>query len=105
MKLFFLSITTSIERNIAISHLRDAIDKSGGWIVDQVFFSNISTNIAVEIPNEKICNLIDMLIEKSLTVEIKSEFPSKTNDEVRCQIVLDFIHEEKDIKGTVPAFG
>lgn len=99
------SIYTSLERNQAIDDVRQAISKSGGWIVDQTLFSNIATCINFEIPPTALKALQVHLADKSLTLHVEGEFPADSEDDVRSVVTITFLHKEPDLRRDVPPFG
>jgi len=100
-----LSTITSVERNQAISLVREAISKHQGWIVDHTFLSNMAATIIFEIPGRGIGGFVETLKNKTIQIKIDSPFPKDTPEDVRVILSLTFIHDEPDMKRDVPHFG
>ena len=105
MKFARFSIFTAMNRNTAISQVCDAVSESGGWIVDQSFFSNIAATINFEMPSHSLHKFQEALQDKDLKVHIEGELPVTDSGDVRGTVSLTFSHDEPDLKRDVPPFG
>jgi hypothetical protein len=105
MEIVHLSIFTSMDRNAVLLEVREAIAKAGGWIVDQIFFSNVAATINFEISPAKFSKLKDVLLGASLKLHIDSELPLHSTDEIKASISITFSHQEPDMNREVPPFG
>ena len=112
MKPFRIEIITTVERNEAISLVREAIGASEGWIVTHQLFSNLSASIVFEMPNIEAENLLSRLKDAGFSLKVEGGIPHAQRDakgaakgEMSGFISLTFIHDEPDMKRDVPAFG
>ena len=105
MAFFRISITTSMDRNQAITEVRNAIIGRGGWIVDHTLFSNLSANLNFELPGDQAADLVTTLEAARLRPAIEGEMPGEQQKDLRGQVALTFIHQVPDLKRDVPAFG
>jgi len=108
MKPLRIEIITKVERNEAISLVREAIGSSDGWIVTHQLFSNLSASIVFEIPGGEAEGLLVRLKDAGLNPKVEGDTPDAQGDakgEMRGFIALTFIHGEPDMKRDVPAFG
>ena len=105
MDLFRLEIITKIERNQAITIVKDMISSSGGWILDHHLFSNASASLGFEIPYSSISSFMTGLQDGGLNPTIVNDCPRDKDGEVRGGVALIFIHNEPDMKRDVPPFG
>jgi len=104
-----LRITTAMERNAALSAIREAIVGCRGWIVDHSLFSNISATVNFEIPGDAVARLTARLADAGLPAETEDDPPAPPADadggDLRGSLAVTFIHDEPDLKRDVPAFG
>lgn len=105
MDLFRLEIITKIDRNQAITIVKDMISTAGGWILDHHLFSNTSASLGFEVPYSSIESLMAGLKEGGLNPTIVTDCPRDKDGEVRGGVALIFIHNEPDLKRDVPHFG
>lgn len=105
MKFAKLSVVTNVERNHAISTVRDAIAKSGGWITGHNLLSNMAATINFEIASSSLGAFADRLAGDGLKVEIEGDRPSEDAGDVMASISLTFVHDDGDLKRDVPPFG
>ena len=118
MSLRFLSIrgSTRSERQEAVSRVKEAIQLSGGWILDFKFFSNASIFISFEIPLTGVEKLFSLLVAGEIHLDRASEELLAGFDQAREQpsdrsfpaelagtLQLTFIHNEPDLRIDVPA--
>ena len=100
-----IEIITQIERNQAITMIKDGITSSGGWITDHQLFSNHAASLSFELPHSAIELLLSRLIEAGLNPNVIGKLPKKTNSDIKGGVALSFIHNEPDMKRDVPPFG
>ena len=100
-----ISITTAMDRNQAITEVRNAITGRGGWIVDHALFSNLSANLNFELPGNQAADLVAALAAAGFHPDIGGEMPEEQQKDLRGQAALTFIHQDTDLKRDVPAFG
>lgn len=105
MKPARLSIVTRTDRNVAIAKVCDAISASGGWVEDQVFFSNKAATIRFEMPLRAIGTFQSRLLEEGLKAHAEAELPVGDSGDTKGAISLTFVHQEPDMKRDVPPFG
>ncbi len=105
MSFLRISIHTSIERNNAVTKVREAIGECGGWIVSHSFFSNLMATINFEIPMNNAELFIVKLKEVDFNPDIESEIPEGGKGDLRGQVTLSFLHQDPDLKRDIPAFG
>jgi len=100
-----LEIITKIERNRAITNIKDAINSSQGWIVDHKLFSNNSASLTFEIPAKSIDAFLHKLNDAGFKPEIIGDKPLGSVGDIRCGLAITFIHNDPDMKREVPPFG
>lgn len=105
MKFAKFSLVTNVERNRAISTVREAIAKSGGWITGHNLLSNMAATINFEIASSSLDGFADRLVDDGLKVEIDGERPGEDAGDVMASIALTFVHDDGDLKRDVPPFG
>lgn len=105
MKPFRLEIITKMERNKAISLVREAIGASEGWIVTHQLFSNLSASIIFEMPYLEAAGFLTRLKEAGFSTAVENGIPKGKGDDIRGVLSVTFIHDEPDMKRDVPAFG
>jgi hypothetical protein len=105
MQFFRLSIITKIERNKALSLIRDCVSAQGGWIVDHTLFSNIAATLNVEIPLASLPEFKTALSRAGLSAKAEEALPTGETGDIRGALSITFIHNDPDLKQTVPAFG
>jgi len=105
MKFAGFSIVTSRERNAAILDVREALSKSGGWVEEQLFFSNKAATIRFEIPGDALDRFQNELRERSLKPYIEGALPTDVTGDLKGTVSLTFSHQEADLKRDVPPFG
>ena len=98
-------IVTAMERHEAIDRVRVAIRSSGGWVIDEVFFSNKASTTRFEIDAGKLHSLLEALQEKQLNAIPVRALPDKTDCELSGTISMTFSHKEPDLKQVIPAVG
>jgi hypothetical protein len=94
-----------VERNLAISIVRDTILKAGGWIVDHHLFSNIAATINFKIASKSLHVFENTLAHEGFQVFIEGEVPDEDAGDLLASVSLTFLHEEPDLKRDVPPFG
>lgn len=104
-KVVQLDIVTALERHEAIDRVRQAISSSGGWIIDEIFFSNKASTTRFEIDASKMPSLLEALQERQLKATPVTPLPDKTGSELSGTIAMTFSHNEPDLKQTIPAVG
>ncbi len=100
-----LEIVTKIERNQAITKIKDAIGCAEGWIADHKLFSNNSASLSFEIPSKAIELFLLKLNEAGFKPEIIGNKPTANDEDIRCGLAITFVHNEPDMKREVPPFG
>ncbi|MEH6525928.1 MAG: hypothetical protein V7723_07620 [Sneathiella sp.] len=105
MQFFRLSIVTKIERNTALSQVRDYVSEQGGWSVDHTLFSNMAATLNVELPMVSLADFITSLEQAGYSPKTETPPPAGDGGDIRVSISLTFIHNDPDLKQTVPAFG
>ncbi len=105
MKFARFSIMTKMDRNAAILEVREAIYGSGGWIEDQVFFSNKAANIRFEMSGDALGKFQSSLHERKLTPHLEGSLPIGQGSDVKGSVALTFVHQEPDLRRDVPPFG
>lgn len=98
-----------------ISKVKEAILRSGGFVVDFHMFSNLSICLNFEIDAAKICSLRAALAEtqlqlteqsRQLLAELCEEAKQRAGDgrasEVAGSIQITFVHDEPDLRIEVP---
>ncbi|AHM57622.1 hypothetical protein EAL2_808p01160 (plasmid) [Peptoclostridium acidaminophilum DSM 3953] len=115
-KFIRLNSSTRHERHTVIAHAREAISKSGGWILDFKMFSNVSINIVFQMALGDVGKLEHALEQVEIKlypesidalegfVQIANELPrKKLENEIFGTLQITFIHSEKDLKIIVPS--
>jgi len=109
MKFLRISIFTAMERNEAISRVRQVIGACGGWIVDHALLSNLAATINFEVPAGNAGAFVAKLREAEFKPEIDGDLPRGDKGgeagDLRGQVSLSFIHQEADMRRDVPPFG
>ena len=100
-----LEIITKIERNRAITIIKDAINSSEGWIADHKLFSNNSASLTFEIPAKAIDPFLLKLDANGFKPEIIGDKPLISKGDIRCGLAITFVHNDPDMKRDVPPFG
>ncbi|HVF91902.1 MAG TPA: hypothetical protein VNH22_17685 [Blastocatellia bacterium] len=108
--------STRSERQESISRAKEAIQASGGWILDFKLFSNVSISVSFEAPLRGIEKLFSMLIAADIHLDRESEellasymrdreqlSERRLSTEVPGVLQLIFIHNEPDLRIEVPA--
>lgn len=101
-----LEIYTSVERNQALSLIREAIGSAEGWIMNHQLFSNMSASLLAELPGDRLGNLLQDLEDKGVggkLAEHRSAIPD--HGDIHVLFAVTFIHNEPDMKRDVPPFG
>jgi hypothetical protein len=105
MRFFRLAIVTRIERNLALSKIRDCVSGQGGWIVDHTLFSNMAANLNVEVPLAALPDFLNALKQAGFTPKPDGALPTGDSGDIRGSLSITFIHNDPDLKQAVPAFG
>ena len=105
MQFFRLTIVTKIERNLALSQLRDCVSGHSGWIVDHTLFSNMAATLNVELPVASVVDFKTALERAGFSVKVDGAYPTGETGDIRGNLSITFIHNDPDLKQTVPAFG
>ncbi len=105
MKFARFSIVTRMDRNAAILEVREAIYGSGGWVEDQVFFSNKAANIRFEMSGDALGKFRSNLLERKLKPHVEDALPTGQDGDVKGSVSLTFVHQEPDLRREVPPFG
>lgn len=100
-----IEIITKIERNHALSLATDAINASEGFILNHQLFSNMGASIMIEMPAALVAAFMARLTDAGLRPSADAEVPDGVEGDMRGTIAFTFIHDEKDMKRDVPAFG
>lgn len=89
----------------ALFEATTAIGDLGGWLTDQKIYANMMAMVAFEIPENRVGDLLAALKAQEITIhEAPIDGPAKDRD-VRGQLVLTFVHSDRDVRQTVPHFG
>lgn len=99
-----MEIFTRIERNQALTLVKDAITSTEGWLVHHQLFSNMSASLLVELPVEQIEPFLSKLGDAGFSPGLDGKPPPAKGD-TRIAISITFLHDEGDMKRDVPAFG
>lgn len=105
MKYLRITMMTKIERNQAITSARETISDNGGWVVSHTLLSNSAANLNFELPLAKTETFIESLRTAGFSPDIDGDMPSGDEGDVRGNLMMTFLHNEPDLKQTVPAFG
>lgn len=105
MKFARFSIVTYMDRNAAIMDVREAIYGSGGWVEDQVFFSNKAANIRFEMSGDALGKFQSNFLERKLKPHVEGVLPNGQGGDVKGSVSLTFVHQEPDLRRVVPPFG
>ncbi len=105
MKFARFSMFTTVNRNLAITHVCDSISEARGWVVDRSFFSNIAATINFEMPSRSLQKFMDTLRDKGLKPRVEGDLPAADDYDLRGSVSLTFSHTEPDMKRDVPPFG
>ena len=99
--------TTRQDRHQVIELVQKAISAARGWVEDSQFYSNKMTTIRFGISAGKCSEFCQTLTESGLMVEMPNGFePADANDldsELVGTIQLTFIHDQPDLRQTIPA--
>ncbi len=98
-------IVSRLDRNAALSFIKDCISKNEGWIVDHQLFSNVSASLNFELPAEKVEAFTLSLKKDGIRVFEKHQNSGVCEGDIRGSICITFLHDEPDMKRDVPAFG
>ena len=104
-KMLHIEIITKIERNHALSLVTDALNSCEGFILNHQLFSNIAASIMFEMPASMFAAFTARLKSDGFTASVDAEVPAGTKGDLNGTIAFTFIHDEKDMKRDVPAFG
>ena len=105
MGIFQIEIYTSMERNPAISIVRQGLISREGWISNHQLFSNKLASIAFEMPSDGLAGFLADLKSAGLKPQYDAALPAVGDREITGTIALTFLHDEPDMKREVPAFG
>ncbi|USG60561.1 hypothetical protein NBZ79_15450 [Sneathiella marina] len=105
MPFFRLSIVTKVERNMALSQIRDCVSAQGGWITDHSLFSNRAATLNVEMPLAALPGFMAALNEAGFTAKTDAALPAGETGDCRGSLSITFIHGDPDLKQAVPPFG
>ncbi|WP_296993925.1 hypothetical protein [Thalassospira sp. UBA1131] len=102
----FQAITRQ-DRHQVMELVQKAISAAHGWVEDSQFYSNKMTTIRFVISAGKCSEFCQTLTESGLMVEMPNGFePADANDpdsELTGTIQLTFIHDQPDLRQTIPA--
>jgi hypothetical protein len=104
---------TRADRNEVILLASEAINSSGGWVIDSKLFSNVSINLSFEIELKNIRRLNQALKDIDIRLTEKSraaldelgERASNANEpaaDVAGTLQITFIHNEPDLRIEIP---
>lgn len=99
-----LSAMTVIERQSALTAVKSAIAKAGGWISGHSLFSNAAATVTFEIPAGRIEELAANLCAEGVNVSIETSLPSSEEDVIAI-LGITFISNELELRREVPALG
>ena len=100
-----IQLITHLERNHALTLVKDGIHKAEGWIVNHQFFSNTFASLNFEIPYDTIDSFLTDLKAEDFTFTLIDDCPRKTDGEVCGGVALTFVHDDPEMKRHVPPFG
>ena len=100
-----LDLTTKMDRTQTLTVIPRLINGCGGWVIDHTLFSNISASIIFEMPLAATGDLLARMEAAGYRPNLRDEYPTGTEGDVRGSVAITFIHDEPDMKRDVPAFG
>lgn len=100
-----IELITHMERNLAITLVKDIILKVEGWIVNHQFFSNTLASFKFGIPYAAIDSFLTCLRAEDFTFTLIEDCPREKKGDVCGGISITFIQNEPDMKREVPPFG
>ena len=89
----------------ALFEATSAIGDLGGWLVDQKIYSNMMAMVAFEIPEPRVGDLVAALKAQEVTIHEAPALSAPKDRDIRGQLVLTFVHTDRDVRQTVPHFG
>ena len=111
----YINGSTRLDRQQAITLIKDAIQESGGWLLDFTMFSNISICFNLEVGRRNLGRLFELLVGTGVRLSRESEehyaaWRARVEDGVQAEeddlagtIQVTFIHDEPDLRREVPA--
>ena len=101
---------TSADRHEVTAAVDKAILASEGWVVDHTLFSNIAITLRLSLPMGKLDDFKRRVAEAGVRLDDASQGSScaTTRDEdgeteITVSLNVTFIHDEPDLRRTVPA--
>jgi hypothetical protein len=106
-KFLAVNLSTRAARLRITAQAKEAISKSGGWIVDFHHFSNLSLCINFEIESHRVGELHSALASLDVRISDASHeqlaaLQEEGDDEVIGTLQITFIHSEPDLRRDVP---
>lgn len=106
-----LSGVTKRERHLVTSEVSNVISAQGGWIGDHSLFSNIAIAVRFFVPRRELDGLQRGIAEAGIRLDDASlaclrqalQGAQDGGDEIAVSINITFIHDEPDLRRTVPA--
>ena len=100
-----LEAVTRREQAPALHDIAEAINASGGWIVNHQLYSNAMAMIAFAIAADALAAVADRLAAADIRLVARPDpWPGGRVDQ-HVQIVVTFLHDGPDLARPVPAFG
>jgi hypothetical protein len=99
---------TREDRHSITTAASDAVDESGGWVLDFKQFSNLAICLTLELPPAGFIQLRRKLAVLKVTMEQPTEEEislTQVQDEreISCSLRIGFIHDDPDIRIHIPA--
>lgn len=98
------------ERQEVISSATEAVHKSGGWVDDVHFFSNVAVNLRCVILASGAGRLVKELIRLPIGLGRdhtnslgRAASSLEANEELRFSLQITFVHDEPDLRRHVPS--
>jgi len=102
------SAITKTDRQTAISAIDAAVSSAGGWMMGHSLFSNISAAFRMSVPAQGYTVLGEKLADAGIrldqaSLETLAEIASDNDQELVAALNVTFIHNEPDLRHTIPA--
>ncbi|BDD06853.1 hypothetical protein [Aureibacter tunicatorum] len=96
-------VCTKIERNMTIEFIKDAIDKSSGYIFNHSMFSDLDLSICIEIEER---DVHDLLLEFSKLLEVNTknmdQINSNSSKDMFVYLQISFLKGKGDLINKIP---
>lgn len=105
MRLLRFSAVSRADRHAITDACKEAIDASGGWVDDAVFYSNKAVTLRFTVPGGQVAALRDRLAALDLRLDDPTveEAAAPAAADVPGTLALTFIHDEPDLRRDIPA--